>query len=280
MLSYRHAFHAGNFADCLKHTLLLQLLDGLNRKDKPWLALDTHAGAGLYELGAAQAQKTGEYRDGIARLWSRADLEPELAAYVAAVRSENPDGRLSRYPGSPALIRQRLRDRDRLIACELHPGDQPSLKALFAADRRIAVHKRDGYEAAGAFLPPPERRGLLFVDPAYELAGEFERLLKLVGQIHRRWREGTVAIWYPILDRAPSERFCRALAASGVPALLRIELGLAPYDTPLGMKGSGVIVCNPPYQLDVAARRWLAQLQGILSDGGAGETRVEWLTAA
>ena len=143
---------------------------------------------------------------------------------------------------------------------------------------RIRIAGREVSSAAAVL--PPERRGLLFVDPAYELAGEFERLLKLVGQIHRRWREGTVAIWYPILDRAPSERFCRALAASGVPALLRIELGLAPYDTPLGMKGSGVIVCNPPYQLDVAARRWLAQLQGILSDSGSGETRVEWLTTA
>lgn len=280
MLSYRHAFHAGNFADCLKHTVLLQLLDGLNRKDKPWLALDTHAGAGGYALDAAQAQKTGEYRDGIGRLWSRSGLGPELSAYVDAVRAENPDGELRRYPGSPALIQARLRAQDRLIACELHPGDHPRLKARFAGERRVAVHRRDGYEAAGAFLPPPERRGLLFVDPAYEIADEFARLAQLLDGVQRRWREGTVAIWYPILDRAPSERFCRRLAASGLPALLRIELGIAAYDTPLGMKGSGLIIRNPPFRLDTDAQRWLPELHALLAADGAGETRVEWLTPA
>lgn len=278
MLSYRHHFHAGNCADCLKHPLLLQLLDGLARKDKPYVVLDTHAGRGEYDLADAHAQKTGEYRDGIARLWERSGLGPELAAWLAAVRADNPDGTLRRYPGSPRLVQQRLRAHDRLIACELHPADHPPLKSLFAGDRRVAVHRRDGYEAIGAFLPPPERRGLLFIDPAYETAGEFDRLAALLVEIHRRWREGTVAIWYPILDRAPSERFCRTLADSGVPALLRLELGLAAYDTPLGMKGSGVIVKNPPYRLDTAAARWLPELHGLLAEGDGGETRIEWLT--
>lgn len=280
MLAYRHAFHAGNFADCFKHTLLLELLAGLARKDKPFAVLDSHAGAGVYDLGGAAADKTGEWRAGIGRLWDAPALGPELGAFRAAVAALNPDGRLRRYPGSPQLVRGALRAHDRLIACELHPADHALLKAACAGDRRVAVHRRDGYEAAGALLPPPERRGLLFVDPPYEDKREFDRLAEFVARVHRRWREGTLALWYPILDRAPSERFARRMAALGIPALLRLELGIAPYDSPHGMGGSGMLIVNPPWQLDRNAARWLPELLEHLRAGPHGQTRVDWLTPA
>ncbi len=279
MLSYRHLFHAGNFADVFKHCVLIQLVEGLARKDKPFCVLDTHAGAGRYALDAAWAQKTGEFREGIARLWGREGSAPEIEAYLAAVRAHNPDGALARYPGSPLLVRGLLRDTDRLLLCELHPADHPQLKALFAGDRRVAVHHRDGFEAIKALLPPPQRRGLLFIDPSFEQKHEFKRLLDTVCEVHKRWREGMIAVWYPILDRAPSERFCQQLAATGIPAILRAELGVAPYDSPVGMGGSGLVIVNPPWQLDRTLARILPELLATLRrDGHAGETRVEWLS--
>lgn len=280
MLSYRHAFHAGNFADVFKHVVLAQLIRTLRCKDKPFCLLDTHAGAGCYDLLAAPAQKNREFAGGIGRLWNQNGLSAELADYVAQVAALNPNGELRYYPGSPRIARALLRPDDRLILTERHPADHAALKAEFAGDRQVAVHCHDGYAALKAFLPPLERRGLAFIDPAYELKGEFERLIDAVQGIHRRWASGMIAIWYPILDRAPSQRWQHALQQLAIPAVLCAELGLYPYDAPFGLHGCGLIIINPPWRLDQTLRHLLPELLQQLRVGKSGQIRLEWLVNA
>jgi 23S rRNA (adenine2030-N6)-methyltransferase len=280
VLGYRHAFHAGNFADVHKHAVLVQLLIGLARKDKPFCFIDTHAGAGCYDLGRGPAQKKREYEGGIGRIWDVPKPGPELAAYLDLVRALNPDGLLRRYPGSPRLARALLRPADRLILTERHPTDHAMLEAEFAGDRQVAVHFQDGYTAPESCMPPSQRRGLVLMDPAFELKGEFKRLLDAVQRINRRWATGTVAIWYPIGERTESERFHKALQGLGRPGILCAELGLYAYDNPRGLSGSGMVIVNPPWQLDLALRRLLPELLERLRVGDFGQTRVEWLVAA
>jgi len=280
MLSYRHAFHAGNFADVFKHVVLMQLIHALRRKDKPFCLLDTHAGAGRYDLESAPARKNREFADGIGRLWDQAGLGPELGEYLNLIRVLNPGGRLRWYPGSPRIARALLRSSDRLVLTELHPGDHSRLKAEFAGDRQVAVHHADGYAVLKAFLPPPERRGLVFMDPAFELRDEFDRLLEAVRVIHRRWASGIIAIWYPILDRAPSLRFQRELRELEIPGILCAELGLYPYDGPPGLHGCGMIIINSPWRLDQTLNRLLPELLHSLCPGEHGQTRMEWLAPA
>lgn len=280
MLGYRHGFHAGNFADAFKHALLVRLIRALQNKDKPFRVLDTHAGAGRYDLDSAPARKNREFADGIGRLWDQAGLSPELRDYLDRVRALNPDGDLRWYPGSPRIARDLLRPDDRLVLTELHPTEYPLLKAEFGGDRRVAVHHADGYAALDAFLPPPERRGLVLIDPAYEFKGEFDRLADAIRRIHRRWASGMIAIWYPIRDRAPSSRFQRTLRESGIPAILCAELGLHPYDGPPGLHGCGMIIVNPPWKLDETLHRLLPELLRWLRVGDEGQTRLEWLAPA
>jgi 23S rRNA (adenine2030-N6)-methyltransferase len=280
MLSYRHAFHAGNFADVFKHVLLVQLIRALHRKDKPFCVLDTHAGAGRYDLDSTPAQKNREFAGGIGRLWDQPGLGPELADYVERVGALNPDGRLRDYPGSPRIARALLRPNDRLMLTDLHPAEHAALKAEFAGDRQVVVHHQDGYAALKALLPPPERRGLVLLDPAYELKDEFDRLIEAVQVIHRRWAGGIIAAWYPILDRAPSLRWQRTLQKLAIPAMLCAELGLYPYDAPLGLHGNGMIIINPPWTLDETLGRLLPELLQRLRVGDYGQTRLEWLTPA
>ena len=281
MLSYRHAFHAGNFADVFKHVLLVQLIRALHRKGKPFCVLDTHAGAGRYNLHSPPAQKNREFAGGIGQLWTEAGrLSPELADYVAQVRAFNPDSQLRVYPGSPRIARALLRPGDRLMLTELHPNEHAALKAEFANDRQVSVHHTDGYAALKALLPPPERRGLVLLDPAYELKDEFDRLLTAVQTLHRRWATGVIAVWYPILDRAPSLRWQQSLQKLAIPAMLCAELGLYPYDAPLGLHGTGMILINPPWKLDETLGRLLPELRQCLRVGDHGQTRLEWLTPA
>ena len=280
MLSYRHAFHAGNFADVFKHVLLVQLIRALQRKDKPFCVLDTHAGAGRYDLDSPPAQKNREFAGGIVRLWNRSGLSPELTDYLEQVRASNPSGRLRYYPGSPRIAHTLLRPGDRLMLTELHPTEHAALKIEFAGDRQVAVHHRDGYAALEALLPPPERRGLVLLDPAYELRDEFDCLLEAVQVIHRRWANGIIALWYPILDRAPSLRLQRSLQELEIPAILCVELGLYPYDVPLGLHGAGMIIVNPPWKLDETLGRLLPELLQRLRVGEHSQTRLEWLVLA
>jgi len=208
MLSYRHGFHAGNWADVQKHTALALLLGHLRRKDKPFCILDAFAGDGIYDLAAPEAVKTGEFHEGIERLWQRRDAPAGADWYLEQVRAVNPGEVLERYPGSPALARAALRQADRLILGELHPASYRALKRWAAGDRRIALHRRDGIEFLDALVPPPVRRGLVLVDPAYEVKDEYEKLPVALARAMGKWREGIYALWYPVLPagKSPSNR--------------------------------------------------------------------------
>ncbi|WP_295452923.1 23S rRNA (adenine(2030)-N(6))-methyltransferase RlmJ [uncultured Thiodictyon sp.] len=279
MLGYRHAFHAGNFADVLKHALLVQLILALRLKDKPFCVVDTHAGAGLYDLASESALKNREFDGGIGRLWD-APAGPESAPYLELVRALNPDGHQRWYPGSPHLARALLRPGDSLILCERHPADHLVLRAEFAGDPQVAVHFRDGYEAPAGLMPPPQRRGLVLMDPSFEMPGEFARLSAALTTIQRRWAGAVVAIWYPIIEREPSLGFLNRLKGLGIPAILCAELGVSPYRGSQGLHGSGMLIVNPPWGLTAILERLLPELLARLRLAGPGETRLEWLVPA
>ncbi len=279
-MNYRHAYHAGNFADVVKHAVLVRLVEYLKQKDKAFRVLDTHAGIGLYDLTSIEAQKTGEWRGGIGLLLDAA-VEPKagalLAPYLEAVRALNPDGGLSRYPGSPLIVRRLLRRQDRLSAAELHPEDAERLKACFEDDFQVRVMQLDGWLALGAHLPPKERRGLVLVDPPFEVEGEFARMIEGLWKAHRRWPGGIYALWYPIKDRAAVAAFRAGLADSGIPKILDIRFEVrAPSPEPR-LDGSGLIVVNPPFTLENELRALLSELKRLLAeDDGAGWS-LQWL---
>ncbi|WP_210396222.1 23S rRNA (adenine(2030)-N(6))-methyltransferase RlmJ [Motiliproteus sediminis] len=272
MLSYRHGFHAGNHADVLKHLVLVRCLQYLVQKPKPVCYLDTHAGGGAYSLADARAQKTGEYRDGIGRLWQCDHLPSPLQAYhdqVAIFCGASLDA----YPGSPVLAAQLLRDVDRLLLNELHSSEQQVLKQRFAADRRVRVIEGDGYVGGLAALPPKERRGLVLIDPPYEIKSDYERVVKWLKDAHRRFATGIYALWYPVVDRARIDRLQQAIKASGIARIDLYELCVAP-DTSPGMGGSGMVVINPPWQLRAEMEITLPWLAERLAPEGGGRYRI------
>ncbi|MGE5505750.1 MAG: 23S rRNA (adenine(2030)-N(6))-methyltransferase RlmJ [Actinomycetota bacterium] len=274
-MNYRHAFHAGNFADVVKHATVALMVSHLRLKDAGFFVLDTHAGLGAYDLAGGVADKTGEYKAGIARVLDATDPPDEVRPYLDAVRALNPDGGLRHYPGSPALVRGLLRPQDRLAAVELHPEDFAALKARFARDRQVTAHHMDGYEALKAMLPPPERRGLVLVDPPFEAKDEFARMARGLKQALKRWPTGLYALWYPIKHREPVAAFHAALAAERLPKTLAAELLVHPDDNPFRLNGSGLVLVNPPWKLDEALARLLPWLSGVLAPGGSW--RAEWL---
>lgn len=275
-MNYRHAFHAGNFADVVKHAVLTLLIGHLKRKDGGFAVIDSHAGIGRYDLAGDAAGRTMEYREGVERFLAEPP-PPELADYAGAVRALNPGAELRFYPGSPLVARHLLRPQDRLVLVELHPEDAQLLRREFAGDARTAVHQRDAYEALKALLPPKEKRGLVLIDPPFEAKDEFDRVLRGLGQALKRWPTGIYCLWYPIKDRAPVAAFHAALAAAVRPTpLLIAELLVLPDDYPARLNGCGLAILNPPWQLDQALGRLLPELHRRLQrkDGGA---RVEWL---
>jgi 23S rRNA (adenine2030-N6)-methyltransferase len=280
-MNYRHAYHAGNFADVVKHAVLARLVEYLKQKDKAFRVIDTHAGVGLYDLSAEEAQKTGEWRSGIARL-IEAKLEPEAAAllapYVDAVKAANPDGGLSRYPGSPLIVRGLLRKQDRLSAIELHPQDSAVLKTLFADDYQVRIIELDGWLALGAHLPPKEKRGLVLVDPPFEQEGEFDRLVDGLLKAHRRWPGGIYALWYPVKDRRAVRSFHEALAGSGIPKIMDIRFDVRPASDEPRLDGTGMIVVNPPFTLEKELGIMMPALHGVLAESRGAWWQIEWLT--
>lgn len=269
MLSYRHAFHAGNFADVLKHLVIDRILAHLVAKPKPFFCLDTHAGAGVYDLTDRHASKNREYERGIGLLWNRTDLPEPVAAYVDAVRRLNSSGELRRYPGSPFFERIWLRHGDRLQLFELHPADAAALVQFAGEDGRIEVKREDGFAACVALLPPRERRGLIVMDPSYEIKTDYRRATETLQRAWRRFSTGTYALWYPVIERRRVNAMETALRASGIPRIHLFELGVKRDDAG-GMTGSGMIVVNPPWTLESSmaeALPWLADVLGVDGEG-------------
>jgi 23S rRNA (adenine2030-N6)-methyltransferase len=279
-LNYRHAFHAGNFADVVKHLILVRILDYLKRKPAAFRVLDTHAGVGLYDLQGDQAERTGEWLEGIARL-VETRLPPaaaELAKpYLDSVKAQNPDGQLRFYPGSPLITRSLLREQDRLFALELHPADAEALHENFAGDFQTRVTHLDGWAALGTHLPPKEKRGLVLIDPPFEEKGEFSRMVAGLVKGHRRWPGGIFAFWYPIKEPSEVESFVADLKSTGIPKILRIELTIRAPSTPARLFGTGMIVVNPPYALEEEMRTLLPPLAALLADEGRGGVKIEWV---
>lgn len=279
-MNYRHAFHAGGFVDVVKHLILMRLVEYLKRKPAAFRVIDTHAGIGRYDLTGEEAQRSPEWREGIARLLDRG-LPPEAAAlarpYLDVVRGENPDGALRVYPGSPLLVRKLLRPQDRLFAMELHPADAETLAALFAGDVQTRVIALDGWLALGSQVPPKEKRGLVLIDPPFEEEGEFGRLVAGLVRAHKRFPQGVYALWYPLKDRRERDSFIGALKQTGIPKMLRAELTVRPPAEPPRLFGAGMIVVNPPFTLESELQTLLPALAAVLAEDGEGGWRVDWI---
>ncbi len=279
-MNYSHAFHAGNFADVMKHIIVTRLVDYLKKKDGAFRVIDTHAGIGRYDLSGEIAARSPEYADGIGRLLS-AELpqkaKPLVQPYLDVIRGMNPDGKLKYYPGSPLLVRQMFRPQDRLSALELHPEYAKRLSAQFEGDVQVRVIHLDGWLALNAHVPPKEKRGLVLVDPPFEEKGEFERLVDGLLKAHRKFPGGVYALWYPLKDTRAVHDFTSALRDCGIPKILRTEVSVRPASNPPKLHGSGMIIVNPPFTLEAELRILLPALALLLGDPGLGRHKLEWL---
>ncbi len=276
MLSYRHLFHAGSFADVFKHVLLSRLLHAMNQKNKPYFYLDTHAGTGLYDLSHPWAQKGREYESGIKKLLDRDDVPAAMKPYLDIVRAENADGRLRYYPGSPLIARRLIRPVDRIALAELNKTDCAELHELFARDKRVNVQLMDGYQSLKAHLPPKERRGLVLIDSSFDRSREFARIAAALHEAHTRWATGTYAIWYPMMGAGVIRGFEKQIEAAGIRKVLQFELSILPEDAST-MPGSGMIIVNPPWKFDTEMRTLLRWMWSALNVKGAGGVKVNWL---
>jgi len=282
-MNYQHAFHAGNFADVHKHVVLARILTYLRAKPAAFRVIDTHAGAGRYDLLAAEPSRSGEWHAGIERVWKAAQgkLAPAvrglLGPYLEAVAAWNPDGDLRTYPGSPLIAQYLLRPQDRLIACELEPRTAAALTATLRGDRRAKVLAIDGWTAMGAYVPPKERRGMVLTDPPFEDSGDLIRLSGVLGTAHRKWATGIYMLWYPIKTRESSEGLARRLKRLAIPRVLRSEIMVGPPRVDAGLVGSGLIVVNPPFTLEADLEALLPTLGRILAPQGTH--RLGWLTS-
>lgn len=279
-MNYRHIYHAGNFADVLKHAVLARLIVYLRQKDKAFRVIDTHAGIGVYDLSSEEAQKTGEWQEGIGRLIDitlPAKVAPLLEPYLEAVRALNPDGGLNFYPGSPKITRHLLRPQDRLSLMELHPADYDVLAANFAGDFQTRVTHLDGWLALNAHVPPKEKRGLILVDPPFELEGEFRRLADGLSRAWRKFPGGVYCLWYPLKKGAPVAEFHNTLAALGIPKILCAELSVKSDRDMTGLAGSGLIVVNPPFTLKGELDVLLPFLKEKLAQDRFASARSFWI---
>lgn len=277
-MNYRHAFHAGNFADVFKHLLLARMLVYLARKDAPLRYLDTHAGVGRYDLAGDEASRTGEWRDGVARVVMAdqpAAVRGLLAPWLAAVGPCDAEAKPAAYPGSPALAQKLLRPQDKLTLCELHPADRAALARAMGRDRRLKALEIDGYMALNAYVPPPERRGLVLVDPPFESTDEFARMADAFASAWRKWPTGVYALWYPVKDERVVDRFYAALRRAGATDGLRLELAVAAPQAEGRLVATGLAVINPPYVLGEEARALAPWLARVLAQGEGGGWRVD-----
>jgi 23S rRNA (adenine2030-N6)-methyltransferase len=279
-MNYRHSFHAGNFADVVKHAVLARILVHLKEKPGAFRVIDIHAGAGRYDLTGPAARRSGEWRDGIGRLFGAA-LDPALGAllapYLDVVAAFNGGGQLVSYPGSPEIARAHLRRHDRLLACELEPGAARALAQNLAGDRRVKAIAIDGWTALTAYVPPRERRGLVLLDPAFEQPDEPARLAERFAAAHRKWPGGIYVLWYPIKGRSAPEALARRLARLAIPKLLCAELIVSPARRGERLDGSGLVIANPPWSLEAELSALLPALADLLARDAEPVTRLVWL---
>lgn len=280
-MNYRHAFHAGNFADVFKHLIVARIVEYLKQKPAAFRVIDTHAGPGFYDLTSDEAQRTGEWTGGVGRIISP-PLAAEAAALAApwldAVRGVNGGYGIRYYPGSPALVRALLRPQDRLTAIELHPVDAATLRKRFEGDFQTRIIELDGWLALGAHLPPKEKRGLVLVDPPFEKEGEFDRLADGLKKAHQRWPGGIYALWYPIKDARAHARFRERLVDTAIPKIMDVTFFIRAHVDGGPLDGCGMVVVNPPYPLEAELAALLPVLRDRMADGAGAEFDVARLT--
>jgi 23S rRNA (adenine2030-N6)-methyltransferase len=278
-MNYRHAYHAGSHADVLKHAVLARVIEHLKKKDKPFRVIDAHAGTGAYALDGIEAGKTGEWEGGIGKMAKAFSLKIEalLKPYRDVIAALNPAGGLLRYPGSPEVVAQLMRAQDRLIANELHPEDNAALERHFRRDPRVTVTMLDAETCVKAKLPPPERRGLILIDPPYEERDEAERALRMLAQGVRRFASGVFMLWYPVKGDSLARRIVDGCAALALPGTLKVEMRIREAFKDGGLAGSGLVIVNPPWQLDEELRLLVPALASRLGLGDWGHAAVDWL---
>jgi len=277
-MNYRHSYHAGSFADVFKHVALVALIRALENKPKPFCYLDTHAGAGRYDLQAENAQKTQEFATGVLRLWQLTALPEFMQDYWSViVKANQQQSYLRCYPGSPYIVRQLLRPKDRMILTELHPEEAAALKQEFFRDKQVAIHHLAAYQALKAFLPPPQHRGLVFIDPPFEQSDEFARIIESLKMALQRWSSGIYAIWFPIKERKRVTQFYHELKQISGHKILSMEFGIYPEDSPLGLNASGMVIVNPPWKIEEQLMLTLPWLWQSLSPNRLGGENIKWL---
>ena len=277
MLSYQHAYHAGNFADVLKHIVLIQVLSYLKKKDSPLCYIDTHAGSGDYKLHGGEAQKNKEFQGGIARLWQRDDMPASVTNYVQLIKLFNPSGQLGRYPGSPLIAGHMLGNKDRLFLYELHTAEARLLNDAVKQDKRCKLFRADGLKDSLGLLPPLEHRGLILIDPSYELKNEYQAVVDALVAMHKRFATGCYLLWYPVVARKRNNYMERALQKSGIPNIQLYELGIRPDSDEFGMTACGMIIINPPWTLLGEMQQILPWLAEKLGENQQGHYRIELL---
>ncbi|MDO6460731.1 23S rRNA (adenine(2030)-N(6))-methyltransferase RlmJ [Granulosicoccaceae sp. 1_MG-2023] len=270
MLSYKHGFHAGNYADVVKHAVLGECLRYMKQKPKPLVYIDTHAGCGGYRLRSDEARKTGEAEKGILKLLRAEAMPPVLSTYVAQVQAlQNRPGAEDYYPGSPKLAADLLGPEDRLLLFEAHSAEAPRLRQRFARDARVRVAQSDGFAGLLANLPPPERRGVILIDPSYEVKSDYSTVISSLQKAHRRFAQGVFLLWYPVVERRRIKAMEAALQGSGIRRILQLELAVRPDGIKAGMTAAGLFVVNPPYTLRESMEPVLAYLSGCLAESAA-----------
>lgn len=274
-MNYRHIYHAGNFADVFKHILLIAITQSFLHKDTPFCYIETHAGKGQYDLLSDEAQKSKEFENGINKIWHHSHPPAVIRDYLQSIQYLNENQKNHFYPGSPFFVKTFLRHHDRMILSELHPAEYVSLKYFFSKDARISIHHQDGYQSLKAFLPPKERRGLVLIDPPYENQHEFEDLLKIIPETLKRWETGVYALWYPIKNRLTTDRWLKACKEKIKRPLLIAELSIYPDDIFLQLNGCGMLIINPPWQLEHTLQKILPWLWKVLSINQQGRYHLD-----
>ncbi|MWP46514.1 23S rRNA (adenine(2030)-N(6))-methyltransferase RlmJ [Gilliamella sp. Pas-s27] len=264
MLSYRHSYHAGNHADVLKHIVLTLCIESLKEKEKPFLYLDTHSGAGRYLLKSEHSEKTGEYLSGINLLWQQSNIPELINTYISILKRYNPFDELKYYPGSPLIAKQLLRKQDKLNLTELHPTDYPLLKQEFSKDKRTKVLREDGFVQLKSKLPPQSRRGIVLIDPSYEIKDDYQKIPVALLEAYKRFATGVYLIWYPVVSRTQTQKMIDNIVNSGIKRVSQFELAIKPDNNQKGMTASGMIVINPPWKLHEQMRTILPWLKTIL----------------